>query len=434
MSLDVTLKQYEKAHPKSKSAHQKAIAHLPGGNTRTVIHASPFPLTFVEAQGAGLRTADGHTYIDFLSEYTAALLGHRNARVIKAIQDALSHGYNFGGPNPYERELASLVCQRFGPVMELVRFTNSGTEANMLAVAAAKASTGRKQGKVLVFGSGYHGSTIGFRNGNAEDPMLLPHQWLVAPYNDIQGTRAVLNSISKDQLAAILVEPMQGSGGAIPASGDFLKFLRSEATARGAILICDEVMTSRLAYSGLSQHLGVRADLITLGKWIGGGMTFGAFGGRRELMELFDPDRNDGKGLTHAGTFNNNVVTMAAGCEALKVYGRPTMERVNSLGERLKEGVNEALSQANLTGQGNTKCYMSGRGSLLAMHFDGENSDTRKALFWHHMLTRGIYLAPRGFVSLNIDHDQGHVDRFVSAVSEFAVMMAGSGHGVKARL
>ena len=420
--LDAAINRYTKAHPLSRRAHQDATAHLPGGNTRTTVHSTPFPLTITSAQGAILKTIDNHTYVDFLSEYTAALLGHSNARITQVVQDTLKNGYNFGAPNQYEREHARLVCERFAPAMEMVRFTNSGTESNMLAIATAKEFTKRPQGKVLVFENGYHGSTIGFRDRGANDPMLLPHDWVVAPYGDIDNTREVLKGVKDGELAAVLVEPMQGSAGAIPCSPEFLKFLRAEATARGALLICDEVMTSRLAYSGLSQAMGVQPDLMTLGKWVGGGMTFGAFGGRKNIMSLFDPERAGG--LVHGGTFNNNVVSMAAGCEALKIYDRETMEALNSLGEVLRERVNGVLRMFGLGSEGSkgehkTCIWMSGQGSLIAMRFSGAEVDTLKALFWHHMLEQGIHLSPKGFMALNIEHHVEHVDRFVGGVESF---------------
>ena len=412
---------YEKTHPQSRAAHVCAAAHLPGGNTRAVIHMSPFPLTFVSARGAELTTLDGHVYVDFLSEYTSGLLGHSHPRIIRKVQQTLEKGYNFGGPNQHERELARLICERFGPAVELVRFTNSGTEANMVAIAAAKAFTHRQNGKILVFSGAYHGSTIGFRDGTANNPMLLPHDWIVAPYDDIQETHSILQSVPKGQLAAILVEPILGSGGAVPCSAEFLKFLRTQASALGALLICDEVMASRLAYRGLSQDIGVRPDLMTFGKWIGGGMTFGAFGGRRDVMSLFDPSRTDGEGLTHAGTFNNNIVTMSAGCEALQIYDETEVRRLNGLGEQLKTRVNELFENSGLSEkrEGPLRIWISGRGSMLAVRFAGDDADVVKALFWQHMLSQGIYIAPRGFISLNIAHIEQHVNVFESGVASF---------------
>lgn len=420
--LNTSTKEYNQAHPQSRHAHQIATASLPGGNTRTSIHATPFPLTISHAQGCILTTVDQHDYTDFLSEHTVALFGHSNPRIIDAVTVGLSHGYNYGAPNPYERELAWLVCRRFAPAMELVRFTNSGTESNMMAIAAAKAFTKRPYGRVLVFQNGYHGSTLSFREGVsiADDPLLLPHRWVVGPYDDIAGTKRALAEVPAGELAAIVVEPLQGSAGAVACSAEFLQYLRDEATSRGALMICDEVMTSRLAYGGLAQEMGVRPDLMTLGKWIGGGMTAGAFGGRREVMELFDPERSGG--LSHAGTFNNNILTMIAGCEALKIYDEKAMTRLNALGEELKRRVNDVLGGAGLGEDGDKRrerMWMSGRGSILAMRFAGPNLEERRALYRHHMLECAIFTAPKGFVAMNIEHDAGDVEKFVTAVERY---------------
>lgn len=321
-----------------------------------------------------------------------------------------------------------MVCERFAPAMELVRFTNSGTEANMCAIAAAKAFTRRTRGKILVFQGGYHGGTLGFADG-MKDEMLLPHVWVVAPYDSLAGTKAVLQESlgSDEKLAAILVEPMQGSAGAIPASVEFLKFLRQTADEHGALLIFDEVMTSRLAWNGLGQNMGIQPDLMTLGKWVGGGMTFGAFGGWRDVMQMFDPE--EGK-LKHAGTYNNNVFSMAAGVAALGVYDKKAIEALNALGEHLKRGVEKVFRQNGFQNAPNTsnaggqlqreqRMWISGRGSMLAIRIAGRDEEVRRGLFWHYMLSRGIYLAPRGFISLNLEMTQADVERFIGGVEGF---------------
>ena len=248
----------------------------------------------------------------------------------------------------YEKELARLVCERFAPTMELVRFTNSGTEANMMAVATALAWTGRT--KILVFRGGYHGATLSFHDppdGLATKGVNLPHEWVIGTYNDIARTEEVLSALPPKSLAVILVEPMLGSAGAIPGSLPFLEFLRSYASSHGALLIFDEVMTSRLSYHGLGHKLGFQPDLMSLGKWLGGGMSFGAFGGRRDIMEMYDPSKSGS--LAHAGTFNNNVISMAAGCAGCKVLDEETTNRLNDLGERLKEKVTDVIER-NLFG------------------------------------------------------------------------------------
>lgn len=343
---------YTHLNPSSLQAHQSARQHLPGGNTRTVLHANPFPITFASGNGCTLTSLDGHTYTDFLGEYTAGIYGHNNATIRAAINEALTRGWSLGGNNIYEKELAKLVCERFTPTMELVRFTNSGTEANMMAVATAMAWTGRN--KILVFGGGYHGATLSFRNPSTSKDLAaktvnLPHEWVVGTYNDIAQTEQVLSALPPKSLATILVEPMLGNAGAIPGSLPFLQFLRSYASSHGALLIFDEVMTSRLSYRGLGHKLGIRPDLMTLGKWVGGGMSFGAFGGRRDVMEMYDPTKSGG--LAHAGTFNNNVISMAAGCAGCKVLDEKTTNRLNDLGELLKEMVTDVIEK-HLYGDG----------------------------------------------------------------------------------
>ena len=335
---------YTHRNPSSLETHQSARQYQPGGNTRTVLHANPFPITFASGNGCTLTSLDGHIYTDFLGEYTAGIYGHNNAAIRAAIDEALTRGWSLGGNNMYEKELAKLVCDRFTPTMELVRFTNSGTEANMMAVATAMAWTGRT--RILVFRGGYHGATLSFRNapkGSGAKDVNLPHQWAVGTYNDIPRTEEVLSALPPKSLAAILVEPMLGNAGAIPGSLPFLQFLRSYASSHGALLVFDEVMTSRLSYHGLGHKLGIQPDLMTLGKWVGGGMSFGAFGGRRDIMEMYDPSKSGS--LAHAGTFNNNVISMAAGCAGCKVLDEETTGRLNDLGESLKEMVTDVVKK-----------------------------------------------------------------------------------------
>ena len=335
---------YSTLNPTSHGAFVSSCKHLPGGNTRTVLHANPFPLTFASGNGCTLTSLDGNNYIDFLGEFTAGIYGHNDTAIRGAINEALDQGWSLGGNNIYEKELAKLVCERFQPTMELVRFTNSGTEANMMAVATAMAWTSKKN--ILVFQGGYHGATLSFRAppvGVTQQSVNLPHEWVIGTYNDIAKTQAVLSTIPADSLAAIIVEPMLGNAGAIAGSLPFLQFLRSYASSHNALLIFDEVMTSRLSYRGLGHKLGIRPDMMTLGKWVGGGMSFGAFGGRADIMALFDPTKQGS--LAHAGTFNNNVVSMAAGCAGCKVLNEETTGQLNELGETLKEKVQGAIDK-----------------------------------------------------------------------------------------
>ncbi|RDW82464.1 putative acetylornithine aminotransferase-2 [Coleophoma cylindrospora] len=451
--------KYALANAKSLAAHNEACGSLPGGNTRTVLHASPFPITFVHGEGCDLTSLDGEKYVDFLSEFTAGIYGHSHPAISAAITEALSSGWNFGGPNCYERSLAAKVCKRFAPSgIELVRFTNSGTEANTMAIAAAVAFTGRK--KVLVFRNGYHGGTLSFpANLNENCNTNLPHEFIVAPYNDIEGTKAQLATLPKDSLAAVMVELVQGSGGAIPGTDEFLKFLDMAAHSMGALFIIDEVMTSRLAYHGLTATLGLNPDLVTLGKWIGGGMTFGAFGGKKNggVMNLFDPR---GGILSHSGTFNNNIVTMAAGDTGIDLVTEEHIQRLNSLGDFIKESIGRILEMHGIFPSSTTNStqpcleknelespftgispptvtplagsiesltttaakpsmWVSGRGSMLGIHFSGESEGSLKSLFWHHLLEDGIYIAQRGFISLNMSIQEAHAQKLVNSVEAF---------------
>jgi len=245
---------YIAANPKSFARHQEACAAMPGGNTRTTLHNAPFPLTVVRGEGCRLWDADGHEYIDVLGEYTAGIYGHSHPVIRAAIDRALNHGWNYGGRNANEARLAKLIADRM-PSIDLVRFTNSGTEGNVMALAGARVYAQRKgrkaATKVMVFHGGYHGGVLYFVSGGS--PVNIPYEYVVAPYNDIEGTRALL-ARHGEELFAVLLEPMQGSHGCLPGDVAFLRMVREETKARGIAMIFDEVMTSRLAPGGLQER------------------------------------------------------------------------------------------------------------------------------------------------------------------------------------
>ncbi|TAJ24228.1 MAG: aminotransferase class III-fold pyridoxal phosphate-dependent enzyme, partial [Reyranella sp.] len=352
---------YVDRNPKSFGRHQEACVAMPGGNTRTTLHNSPFPLTVVRGEGCRLWDADGHEYIDVLGEYTAGIYGHSHPVIRAAIDKALNHGWNFGGRNENEGKLAKMIADRM-PSIDLVRFTNSGTEGNVMALAGARVFAQRKgrtkATKVMVFHGGYHGGVLYFVSGGS--PVNMPYEYVVAPYNDIEGTKALLAKHG-EELFAVLLEPMQGSHGCLPGDVDFLKAVREETKARGITMIFDEVMTSRLSPGGLQAKHGVIPDMTTLGKYIGGGMSFGAFGGKREIMELFDPTKPDA--LPHAGTFNNNALTMAAGVAGYgEVYTPEAAKTLNERGDRIRERLNAICQKAGVAFQ------FSGIGSMMTAH------------------------------------------------------------------
>ena len=408
---------YRARNPKSLAQHRQACGAMPGGNTRSAIHVDPFPLTMARGEGARLWDIDGHEYVDFLSEFTAGIYGHSHPAIRKAIDAALDGGLNFGAHNALEARFAAAICARF-PSIELVRFTNSGTEANLMAVSAARAITGRP--KILVFAGGYHGGVFYFRGHGSL--LNAPFEYLLGRYNDLAAVEALVRP-HRAELAAILVEPMQGTTGCIPAERGFLAGLRALADDTDALLIFDEVMTSRLAPGGLQEAHGIFPDLTTLGKYVGGGMSFGAFGGRADVMERFDPRRPDA--FQHAGTFNNNVLTMSAGLVGLTELYTPERARaLNAFGDRLRERVNEIARRHRLAMQ------FTGLGSMLAVHMaDGpirsqEDAERGNAalrdLFYFDLVARGIWFAKRGMFALSIALDEADGDKLVEAVEEFA--------------
>ena len=447
--------QYTKGNPESARLQRESGEYMPGGNTRTILHVSPFPLTFASGSGATLTSVDGGQYVDFLGEYSAGLFGHSNAQIKDAVAAAMARGWNFGGQCTYEKVLAEMMVQRFRPSgLEQVRFTNSGTESNTMTIAAAINSTGRK--KILVFSGGYHGGTLIFPMETMRNPNVpssnLPHEWVFAPYNNIDETEQVLANLPPDSLAGIMVEPIQGSGGCRPASREFLRFLRQKATELRAVLLVDEVMASRLGPHGYCATAGIKGDLIAYGKYIGGGMTFGGFGGRKDLMAFFDPNRAL---LQHPGTYNNNIVTMSAGIKALGIYDSQAVAALNERGRKMKTALQDVLirhgfyrqhpagAQRNIIevdsfkgdttiadgDDGRATCqeklprmFITGEGSMLNVRFSGADRLDWQNLFYHHMLHSGIFLAARGYTPLNLALTDADVGKYVAATERFVEM------------
>jgi glutamate-1-semialdehyde 2,1-aminomutase len=414
--LDATLKDamdaFAAKRPRTRALHERAATVMPGGNTRTVLFTQPFPIRVERGEGSTLTDVDGHSYLDLLGEYSAGIYGHSHPQILEAARAALEKGLNFGGHHADEVTLAEVVTKRFH--LDLVRFTNSGTEANMMALAAARCFTGRN--KIMPMQGGYHGGTLYFSHGAS--PVNAPFDCVMGEYNDVETTRKLIAENAGD-LAAVILEPMLGGGGCIPASIDFLEMLRQETAARGIVLIFDEVMTSRLHPGGLSARLGIEPDLKTLGKYVGGGMSFGAFGGRREIMSLFDPARPDA--LPHAGTFNNNTLTMAVGSRAMTAVFTPeACMALNARGDMLRDRLNDLFMRYQV------RMKAMGQGSMIAIHptsgaiaspHDIEKTDKRlRQLLFLDLLEQGVYIAERGFMALSLMVTDADCDRVVAAV------------------
>lgn len=397
---------YVARHVASAELHRRATQVMPGGNTRSVLHFDPFPFRVVAASGPEITDVDGHTYVDFLGNYTAGLFGHSPKLIADSVIEALHSGFALGATHATELELAELLCSRFA-ALERVRFTNSGTEANLMAIGTALHHT-QKTG-VGVFEGAYHGGVLSFGHG-ASHPLNVPHRFIVAPFDDLDGLDRLF---ADSDLGCVIVEAVQGAGGCIPASHEFLSELSRRCEKSGTVLILDEVMTSRLSPGGAQRLYGIRPDMMTLGKYLGGGMTFGAFGGRSEIMAHFDSAA--GGVLTQAGTFNNNIVTMTAATTAIsQLLDDDRLEEVNRRGDRLRRSLDETLRGGGL--------WVTGRGSMLTVH---AADDRLLDLYFHAMLAAGHYLARRGFIALSFEIEDAHSERLQTDTADWIGRLEG---------
>ncbi len=412
--------RYATRRPNSAALYAQAQASMPGGNTRSNLFYLPFPAAMAGGEGCYLTDIDGNRYLDLCGEYTAGLFGHSETRITQALHQVIDRGLSLAATGENEARFAALVCARF-PSIQKVRFTNSGTEANLMALTLARVHTGRAG--IVVFRGGYHGSVLTF-TGGVPSAMTAPLDFVMADYNDLTGTQALLRA-EQARIGAVIVEPMQGSGGCIPATPDFLAGLRAITAELGMVLIFDEVMTSRHSAGGLQAVLGVRPDLTTLGKYLAGGMSIGAFGGSAALMEAFDPNRPGA--LMHAGTFNNNVLSMAGGVAALgTVFDAQAAAAHFAKGEALRARLNAVCAEhrdfMRFTGLGTMLQPHFRTGDIVRAYRATPEEEALCELFFFDMLEAGIYLARRGMVALSLPVGQAECDRFVTAVSEFCAV------------
>lgn len=415
--LAATEARYRQANPRSAALHQLACKHLPDGTTRAVLYYTPFPLTIVGGDGARLRDADGHGYLDLVGEYTSGLYGHSCEPIARVVREVLANGMSFGGISEHEVQLADAIAARF-PHCEQVRFCNSGTEANLYALGLARHLTQRPA--VVAFSGGYHGGFFSFPGGKPT-AMNIPGDVLLSRYNDAEAARALLRQAG-ETVAAVIVEPVMGSGGCIPAEREFLRTLREESERCGALFIADEVMCSRLAPSGVAAAEGIPVDLTTMGKYLGGGFSFGAVGGARRLMRHLDV-REPGAVAT-SGTFNNNVMSMAAGFVGLtQVYTVDACKRLNAQGDWLREELNSLARRCEVP------VLVTGRGGVMNIHFSdrpirgpedvGDSAAPIRRLFHFAMLEAGYHTARRGLFSLSLPMTDSDLRGFADACAGF---------------
>lgn len=410
-------KIYADARPNSRRLHTEACKYMPGGDTRTATFFLPFPNFIKYGDGAYMYDEDGFKLLDFQNNYTSLVHGHAHPETVEAVREQIAKGSAYTAPFEKQIELSEILTQRF-PSVDMIRYTNSGTEANMHALRIARAYTGKA--KIIKTEGGYHGTTDVFeasvdpnikKAGTLDQIKVIPESRgvsenalkdvLVVPFNDIERTRKMIEEHHRET-ACIIIEPIMGSAGQITPDLEYLKFLREITEQYHIVLIFDEVVTGRLSLGGAQKFYGVTPDLTTMGKIIGGGTPVGAFGGKQEIMQMYDPRE---KKMYHSGTFNGNAVTMAAGLATMKAYNQEAVDYVNGLGTLFKEGVLKIYDKLGL----NMK--ISGAGSIYNILFtDKEVKNYRDVASAHEelnkvlymsLLTKGVFDAERGMFCMS---------------------------------
>ena len=425
--------------PKSVShaIYNRALASLPGGNTRTTVFMKPYPIYAARGEGCRIWDVDGNEFIDCINNFTSLIHGHAHPSLIEAATRQLSVGSAFGLPTESEIDLAELLVSRL-PSVEQVRFANSGTEAVMMALKAARAFTGRP--KIAKCEGAYHGSydyaevsldpspdawgrnapvSVAYAKGTPDNVLA---DVVTIPFNDTEAAVSLVREHGSE-LACVMVDPMPNRAGLAPADKTYLNALREITREVGALLVFDEVITFRLGYSGAQGLWDIDPDLTTLGKIVGGGFPVGAIAGRKEVMSVFDP-RSGKPALPHGGTFSANPVTMRAGLAAMQLLDEAAFTRLNVIGEAVREGVNEAFRRKGVPGG------TVGLGSLLKIHFADrpirdyrsaymtEQETKRQAVFNLGLLNRGVLAASYGLMALSTPMTDADVDTIVAAASD----------------
>ncbi len=409
----------------SSKLFEKAKKLMPGGvnsPVRAFKSVGMTPRFIAKAQGAYIWDVDGNKYIDYVGSWGPMILGHSRKEIVQAVSKAAKKGVSYGAPTELEGRMAELITKMV-PSIEVVRMVNSGTEATLSAIRLARAYTGRD--KIIKFEGCYHGHADSFliKAGSGAMtfgvpdspgvPKSVANDTLTARFNDIESVRELVRS-AQGQIAAIITEPVVGNMGCVPPKPGFLEDLRALCTEHNIVFIMDEVMTGfRLAPGGAQELYGIRPDLTTLGKIIGGGLPVGAYGGRREIMELIAPSGP----VYQAGTLSGNPLAMAAGYAMLSILSknRAIYKKLEHAGQILEEGIREILRKFDLPYQINRV------GSMFTLFFSDQpvtdyesakRSDTKKfAEYFKGMLEGGVYLPPSQFEAAFLS--SAHTDRAI---------------------
>ncbi len=367
--------EYRKRTPRSAALHAQAKRVMPGGETRTSTFFAPYPVVIAEASGVYVQDVDGNRSLDFMNNATTLIHGHAFPPVMEAARSQIERGTAWGALNEHQIALAALLCDRVA-TLDQVRFTNSGTEATMMAIRAARAFTGRDI--ILKVEGGYHGthdtvsvsiSPVPDQAGSGSVPTGIPASpgvpthnvegTVIVPFNDAAALEQRIQE-HPGNIAAVIVEPLLASHGMVTATPDYLQAVRAITASHDIPLILDEVQTFRLDSGGAQALYEIQPDLTAFAKIIGGGFPVGAFGGRADIMQQYNPGAADP--IDHGGTFNGNPVTMAAGYAAMQHLTSAKIADINALGDQLRTGLQEVLAEQGIQGR------IEGRGSLLGVH------------------------------------------------------------------
>jgi glutamate-1-semialdehyde 2,1-aminomutase len=400
--------RYRERTPNSGRRFEELRRYLPGGDSRSTLFYPPYPAVLVQGDGCRVVDLDGNRLLDLTGNHSILVHGYGAARVMEAIRRQVELGTCFSGPTEAQLSFAQHLVERIGS-LERVRFTNSGTEAIMMAVRAARRFTGRR--RIAKIEGGYHG-TSGDVMGS-EQPDLV-----VLPADDARAAVALLERHGPE-IAALLVEPIQGSAGMLALDPAYLRALREATRSLGIVLLFDEVVSLRAAYGGAEEHFGIEPDLSCLGKMIGGGLPLGVFGGREEIMALFDPSQGPPV-IPHPGSYNANPVSLAAGLASMELLSRDAVARLNATGDRLRAGLTGVFAEAGIPAS------ITGLGSLFGIHLTGGPVRTirdaaRGDAALRHRIFLGLYvegmlLDPRGVGTLSTAIGDPEIQEFLVAL------------------